>query len=384
MVDSNATSTHLPHSQDGGLFTREIILTVVLALLTLIALYTCVQILSPFFTPLVFAATIVVATQRPYRALERILPTPGIRAGASVLVVSVLILTPISFIIVYAASQGMSALRTAGSDGLTHLRDTLQSHPIFSTVSAYLPKDFNFFDQARGMASGLAEKTSAIVGGSIQIGIQAFITIFLLFFLYRDGAATYERLKRLLPLSEGEAEGLLERVQDSMLATVNGALMVAFVQAILATAVYLALGVPGSVFWGSATFFMALVPVFGTFVIWGPIALYLAITGSIAKAGLLVAFGIGVIGMIDNLLYPYLVGDRMKMHTVTSFFAVLGGIALFGAAGIILGPLIFSVTFELLEVWWSRTRRGKSADGAAKHASQKSIEVSPATLLESQ
>ena len=109
-------------------------------------------------------------------------------------------------------------------------------------------------------------------------------------------------------------------------------------------------------------FLLALVPVLGAPVVWVPAALFLALTGSLWKALVLAAWGTVVIGLIDNLLYPVLVGDRVRMHTLLVFFSVVGGLMLFGSAGLVLGPVAVVVTTALIEVWRQRTAGGHSAE----------------------
>ena len=152
------------------------------------------------------------------------------------------------------------------------------------------------------------------------------------------------------------------RIADTIRAIVNGSLTVAFVQALLAGVMYAALGVPAAVIWAGATFIVALIPIFGTFMVWGPVALFLVLTGSWLKAIILVAWGGLAVSTIDNLLYPYLVGGRLRLHTIPTFFASLGGIEFFGPAGLILGPIALAVTIGLLDVWGARTTGGRTAE----------------------
>jgi predicted PurR-regulated permease PerM len=114
--------------------------------------------------------------------------------------------------------------------------------------------------------------------------------------------------------------------------------------------------------WAAATFFAALVPVFGTALIWGPVTLYLLLIGSWGKALILLAWGCVAIAMIDNFLYPFLVGGKLRLHTVPTFFSIVGGVALFGASGLILGPMTLAITIGLIDVWWHRTTEGQSAE----------------------
>jgi predicted PurR-regulated permease PerM len=110
---------------------------------------------------------------------------------------------------------------------------------------------------------------------------------------------------------------------------------------------------------------LAIVPYLGAFVIWAPAAAILALQGQWWQAGVLVIWGSIVIGLIDNLIYPILVGNRLRQHTIVAFIAIIGGITVFGATGLVLGPIIISVTQFLVELWRRRTRDGHAADGPA-------------------
>jgi predicted PurR-regulated permease PerM len=109
---------------------------------------------------------------------------------------------------------------------------------------------------------------------------------------------------------------------------------------------------------------LAVVPVLGAFVIWIPAALFLATEGSWGKALILIAWGAFVVGTVDNLLRPILVGKRLKLHTVLAFISTVGGLILFGAAGLVLGPVVLTVTAELLEIWRHRNAVEAKADAA--------------------
>jgi predicted PurR-regulated permease PerM len=100
--------------------------------------------------------------------------------------------------------------------------------------------------------------------------------------------------------------------------------------------------------------FLAIVPVFGAFVVWIPAAAFLALDGRWAHAATLTAWGSIVIGGIDNVIYPILVGNRLRLHTVLALVSVIGGLVVFGASGVILGPLVVTITLALLEIWRAR------------------------------
>ena len=113
---------------------------------------------------------------------------------------------------------------------------------------------------------------------------------------------------------------------------------------------------------------LAVVPMAGAFVVWLPAALFLVSEGSWEKALILTLWGMLVVGTIDNLLRPILVGNRLKLHTVLAFISVVGGLMLFGPAGLILGPVILTITMILLEIWSNRTTAIAQGQVAAAEA----------------
>ena len=111
--------------------------------------------------------------------------------------------------------------------------------------------------------------------------------------------------------------------------------------------------------------FLAILPVMGAAIVWIPAALFLLLEGSWEKALLLTAWGGIVIALIDNVIYPILVKDRLRLHTVPVFIAMLGGLVVFGTAGVVLGPVVLVLTFALIEIW---RRRVHPADGSSQTA----------------
>ena len=148
---------------------------------------------------------------------------------------------------------------------------------------------------------------------------------------------------------------MFTRVADTVHATIYGTLIVAAVQGTLGGLMFWWLGLPAPVLWGLVMGVLAVVPVLGAFIVWIPAALFLALDGSWGKALILCLWGGVVVGGIDNVLYPILVGNRLKLHTIPAFIAIVGGLIVFGPSGIILGPVILTVTVVLLEIWRSRT-----------------------------
>jgi predicted PurR-regulated permease PerM len=203
------------------------------------------------------------------------------------------------------------------------------------------------------------------VTGSVSAIADLLITLFALFFFLRDRRPALRVMRSLVPLSEAETDEVFGRVVDTMYATVYGTLVVALVQGLLGGLMFWVLGIPGALLWGAVMALLAIVPVLGAFIVWVPAALFLALEGSWGKALILTVWGAGVISLIDNLLYPLLVGKRLRLHTLAVFIAIVGGILLFGSAGLILGPVTLAVTVALIDIWGRRTAGGRRVETAS-------------------
>jgi predicted PurR-regulated permease PerM len=161
-------------------------------------------------------------------------------------------------------------------------------------------------------------------------------------------------LRWLLPFEDRQKDVLLERIRDAIYATLQGSLSIALIQGSLGGVMFWILGIPAAVVWGVFMSLMALIPSLGTFLVWMPAAVYLFLSGHHWKAVILFAWGALVISTIDNILYPTLVGSRLRLHTVAVLFSVLGAITLVGIPGIVLGPLILTMTLTLISFWQER------------------------------
>jgi predicted PurR-regulated permease PerM len=164
-----------------------------------------------------------------------------------------------------------------------------------------------------------------------------------------------------LPLSDTEFSSITARVRDTIFAIVFGTAAVAALQGGLGGLMFWWLGLPAPVFWGVLMALLAVIPFLGAFVIWAPTAALLALSGDYKSAVVLAAWGTIVVGLVDNVLCPILVGNKLQMHTMLSFIAVVGGLIFLGAPGVVLGPLILVITLTLLEIW--RQRASEQSEG---------------------
>jgi predicted PurR-regulated permease PerM len=193
-----------------------------------------------------------------------------------------------------------------------------------------------------------------LVRESLSNVITVLLMFYFVFYFLRDQQEALRQSKMLSPLTESETDYLFGRVSDTIHAIVFGTIITAAVQGALGGVMFWLLGLPNPLFWGLVMALLAVVPVLGAFVVWIPAAAYLAISGEWAKAALLIAWGSIVIGGVDNILHPVLAGHRLRLHTIPTFISIVGGLMLFGASGLILGPLVLTMTIGMFEIWRAR------------------------------
>ena len=215
------------------------------------------------------------------------------------------------------------------------------------------------------MASYFTGQLSWVLTGSFAFATQLLMMLYILFYFIRDHREGIGLLRSLVPLSNPETDEVFARVEDTINATIYGTVIVGLVQGLVAWILYLVLGLPAPLLWGALTAVLAIVPVLGPSIVWIPAALILALQGAYVKAGLITVGGI-VIGLIGHFLYPILVGHKLRLHPVLVFFAFIGGLAVFGIAGLIIGPAVLALTEALVNVWQRRTADGHPPNSASK------------------
>jgi predicted PurR-regulated permease PerM len=170
--------------------------------------------------------------------------------------------------------------------------------------------------------------------------VSFFIMLYLLFFLLRDGATLSTRIRDAIPLSASHKRHLFKKFTTVIRATVKGNVAVAAVQGALGGVAFWFLGIQGALLWAVLMGFLSLLPAIGAAVVWLPVAIYFLVTGAIWQGVTLIVFGVLVIGLVDNVLRPILVGKDTQMPDYVVLISTLGGMALFGLNGFVIGPAV--------------------------------------------
>lgn len=356
---SEKNQTGPPPSDESGWLSREKGSALVLITATALAIYVCYRLARPFLPAITWALTLAVVAHPLYKRIAMRVKRPSIAAALSVAIIAAVIVAPGIFmgrLLVNQTSRGLETLKTQTESG--QWRATVESNPQLARALAWVEPYLDVRGATERATNALASNLASFVGGSLWVLAQLLITFFALFYFFRDRREILKKVRSLVPLSQSVTDRLFSRVSDTIYATVYGTLVVALLQGVLGGLMFWWLGLPAPLLWGFVMTLLSLIPVLGAPVVWLPAAIFLALMGSWGKALILAAWGVVVIGSIDNLLYPVLVGDKVRMHSLLIFFSVLGGLALFGAAGLVLGPVAVAVTEVLIEVWHQRTAGG--------------------------
>ena len=300
-----------------------------------------------------------------HRWLESKVKYPNLAATICVLVAALVVVVPVTFVaerLIGEAAKGAETTKTMIESG--EWRHTFENHPRIAPVIHWIERQFDLPGMVNNATSWLTGAAASFVQDSMLQLIGIVLTFYILFYFLRDRGAALEWLRSLSPLSEEDMNRMFKGVSDTVHATLYGTFAMAVVQGTLGGLMFWWLGLPAPLLWGIVMGLLSVVPVLGAFVVWIPAAIFLVLEGSGGKALLLTLWGVIVVGGIDNLLYPMLVGKRLKMHTVLAFISIVGGLIVFGPSGLILGPVVFTVTRLLLEIW-SRQNKAEKAKGKA-------------------
>jgi predicted PurR-regulated permease PerM len=203
-------------------------------------------------------------------------------------------------------------------------------------------------DMVNALGGFLANSLSNATRGTVTFLFHFFILLYTMFFLLIDGPGLREAVLDYLPLSDDEKEQMKERFMSITRATVRGTLVIGVVQGVLAGLAFWVAGIPQAVFWTAVMIALSIIPVIGSAIVWVPACLILLATGKVLTRVLLAVFCALVVGSVDNVLRPRLVGRDTRMHDLVILFSTLGGIITFGPIGFFVGPILAG----LFTTWW--------------------------------
>jgi predicted PurR-regulated permease PerM len=321
-----------------------------------------VWILRPYAGAILWATVLAIVFTPLNRHLrERMRQRRTVAAGTTLAIIVVLVLVPVALIIESLIDEGTTVYRRIQSGELDVGAWFRQLYAALPGWAVDLLSRFGLTNletvQAR-LSGFLARGAQLIATQALNIGqntlqfvVALFVMLYLLFFLLRDGDVLSRRIRDAIPLHPERQRNLAGRFTTVIRATIKGNLVVALVQGALGWLIFLILGVGAPVLLGVLIALLSLLPAVGAPVVWVPVAIYLFATGHVWQAVTLAVFGALVIGSVDNILRPILVGKDTKLPDYVVLIATLGGLAVFGANGFVIGPVIAALFVALWEIF---------------------------------
>ncbi|WP_027055254.1 AI-2E family transporter [Mesorhizobium erdmanii] len=336
---------------------------VVLGAAVIVGIVVCALLAEPFLGAITWALSLAILFAPFHGWIETKLKHPSLAAMVSVLTIVLLVAVPAAFLVgrlVEEAASGAASVRTRVADG--EIQRLLETHPGIAPIGRWIDQQVDLPAMMASLATWLSNAGATFVKGSVLQAAEVVLTFYMLFYFLRDRTAVARLLRDWMPLESTDTERLFQRVFDTVHATVYGTLAVAAVQGSLGGLMFWILGLPTPLLWGVVMSVLSVVPVLGAFIVWIPAAILLLLDGDWGKALILAVWGGIVVGGIDNVLRPMFVGNQLRLHTIPAFISMIGGLALFGAPGFILGPLAVTVTMLLVEVWAARDKVSKQQE----------------------
>jgi predicted PurR-regulated permease PerM len=333
--------------------------------IVLLLAYLTFLIISPFLAPLAWAAVLVVLT---YPVYERLSTRTGPISAALLTTGGVLlvIMVPLIFVMIAFVRQGVHAVQVFEIKFETGHFTSLAN--FWERIHARFPSlgsddlTASLRDYSEKAAAFIASKLGAILQHGAVFLFHLFVTVLVMFYLYRDGDALMIRFREVLPFAGANRERMLTDARQLIYASVTSSLLAAASHGFLGTLAFAMAGVGAPVFWGVMMGFFSFIPVVGSALIWGPIALSLIASGHWIRGLLVLLLCVLIVSAVDNVLRPWLISGRTEVGGLLIFLGVLGGIEAFGLLGLVLGPVVLAMIAILLEVY---ARPGGSRNSGA-------------------
>lgn len=319
-------------------------------------------ILLPFYGTILWGSIIALLfTPSYHRLLPRLKGRRTLTALLTLLIVLVIVILPFALVTASLARETAlvyAKLQSGDLNPALYFRGMFEALPDWMTalLDRFGLVDFSTLQQRLSalLAKGsefIATQAFSLGQNTFEFFASLFITLYLAFFLIRDGEQLALTLRGALPLAPAHQQELLEKFTTVIRATVKGNLLVAAIQGALGGIAFWFLGVTGALLWAVLMAFLSLLPAVGAGLVWLPVALYFLATGALWQSLALVAYGVFVIGLVDNLLRPVLVGKDTQMPDYVIMISTLGGMAVFGINGFVVGPAIAAIFIAAWDIY---------------------------------
>ncbi len=320
------------------------------------------RMIRPFLTALLLGAIFSGMAQPVYRRLAAWMRgRRSLASLATLLLFTFLLLVPLGAFLGIVANQAVQVSESVGPWIQTQAQE-LQEPGRLDEILERIP----FGDAIRPLQGEITQKAAELAGsvggfvvarladvtrGTVTMIFMLFVMLYAMFFFLKDGDAVLKRILYYLPLSSEDEHRMLDKFVSVTRAMVKGTLFIGVVQGGLAGAAFAVVGLPAAAFWGTVMAVLSVIPGVGSALVWGPAVIYLLVAGQTGAGIGLLVWCAAVVSTVDNLMRPWLVGRDTKMPDLLILLGTLGGLVLFGAAGVLIGPIVAALFVTVWELY---------------------------------
>jgi len=324
--------------------------------LLIVTLVLSFYVLRPFISVFILAVVFTVIFQPMHRKiLKYSFNHEGLAALLTTIIVSVIILTPLTLLGMKIFQElrqlYVSLVEGGGKDNFINVFNGLSEN-----IRHYflLPPEFsiNFGQYLKEGLNWLLQNLGSLFSNFANILVAGFVFLVTFYYLLKDGHKLKRAAINYSPLADLDDEMIFNKLELAISSVVKGSFTIAFMQGFLTTVGFIIFNVPNPILWGTAACMAALVPSLGTSLVFVPAIILMFVSGHLFSAIGLTLWGVLAVGLIDNFFGPKLIGRGMKLHPLLILFSVFGGLIFFGPIGFILGPIILSLLFALLHIYF--------------------------------
>lgn len=312
-----------------------------------------VSVLLPYLIVIIVSGTLAVILHPLYRRILRAIPSSeSISSLITVLIALLIIFIPL-FMFGAAVATQAGELYLSIADGAKNIDFVNQAVLLVQEkIQLFAPQTtFDFDESLKQLLGWILGKVGVIFSEITNFIFSFVLSMLALYYFLKDGKKFEKILITLSPLKDTDDKDIFEKINKAIHSVIWGTIVVALVQGILVTAGFYIFGVPNGALWGAFAAIAALIPFVGTTIVILPAVAYLFIIGNSLAATGLIVWGATAVGLIDNILTPKLIARGTRMHPLLILFSVLGGLSMFGPSGFLIGPLLLSLFFALLDIY---------------------------------
>ncbi|HEX2775097.1 MAG TPA: AI-2E family transporter [Candidatus Acidoferrales bacterium] len=333
--------------------------------------YLVFLVFEPFLAPLAWAVVLVVVSYPVYARLARKW-NPTLAATASTVGVVLILIVPALLVTGAFIHQGVEAVQ--------EVQQQIQSGHFSWVNDLWLRVQARFPDANPGNlttvihryadagAAYLGSRLGAVLRNTAVFLFHLAVMILAMFYLFRDGDSIVARLREVLPFEKSHRDKMIDETRELIFASVTSSLVAAVAHGVLGGVAFGLTGIRAPIFWGVMMGFFSLIPVVGSALIWVPAAVSLMVDGHIGMGIALMIFCSVIVGLVDNIIRPWMISGRAEMGGLVVFISILGGISVFGMLGVVLGPIVVAAGASMLDLYapGAPARNTKSKAGGHK------------------